>query len=300
MTERERVAAVCRRLGVPGGVLSLERNPHCGMNNATWIVRTAQGSYLCRIPGAGTELFCNRAQEKHAYEQLAGRALTDELVGYDARTGAKATVFYPGSRTCDPRSASDRRAAMALARRLHASGARLMGVDDPLARLRRYARAADRAGALLTRRAGFAAAMARISALRGEFACGARCPVHADFLPANVLIRGDGSAMLIDLEFASMGSPYGDLADFCHDAGFSREACRVLLEEYLERAPSRGEAGRLFAYCACVALMWSAWAAFKACAEPDLQAFFADYRDRSIAYSRAALCWYDEVLAPNA
>lgn len=296
MTQREQAAMICRMLGIPGGpILDMRRNPNSGMNNDTWIVRTAAGAYLCRVPGEGTGLFCNRMQEKRAYEQLSPMGLTDGLIGYDARTGAKLTVFYPGSRTCDPRSREDCRRAMHLLRWLHGCGARLMGVDNPHSRLVRYARIAEEAGAELAKDGRFRRAAARLWTLRGHFETpeAALRPVHADFLPDNVLIQSDGRAVLIDLEFASMGNPMGDLADFCHDASLSQDGCFALLADYLERRPGQEECRELFLYCACVALMWSAWAAFKACAGGKDGAFFAGYRDRSIDYACAALGWMD-------
>ena len=300
LLNRDALDRICRVLHISEGeVRSIRPNPNAGMNNVTYILQTAAGEYLYRVPGQGTELFSCRAQECAAYRKLAGTGLTDELVDFDPETGAKLSVYYPGSRTCDPTSATDREAAMNLLRQFHNANVVLDGVDAPYDRLLRYARIAAGAGGSLAQSAAYRRVIRWLEAHEALFRCpaDALCPVHADCLPGNLLFRADGAPILIDLEFASMGSLYGDLADFCHDADFSQSQCRILLQEYLCGDPDAENLRKLFSYCACVAAMWAAWADFKSCVERENRDFFAAYRDRSVRYAQDAIAWFAAVEA---
>lgn len=287
----ERLARICRVLGIQADEMSVRPNPNSGMNNATFIISARAGQYLYRVPGKGTEQFSSRANEAFACRALASYRITDEVLDYDEATGAKLSVYYQGSRVCDPNSDDDLRMAMQLLRRYHALPVRLQGRDDPYMRMRQYGDIARDAGSGLLRRADYAELRARVEQSAELFACAEDelCPVHADCLPGNVLFRADGEPILIDLEFAAMGCAYGDLADFCHDAQLAPERCAALLGMYLTREPAPQELRRLYFYCAAVALMWSGWAAYKAQTERAEAEFFDGYADMSIRYAAQSL-----------
>ena len=288
MLSQENVQWLCTQIGIEQkDILSISPNPNAGMNNRTCIVSTRAGQYLLRLAGDRTDLFTPRMLEAHAYAALHGLGITDECLAYDVERGWKLTRYISDARTCNPHNAEDQARAMALLRRLHGAKVRLLGVDQPLERMERYAKIAKDAGSdmpssgVYRRLADAVYAQAMCFALSEE----ELCPVHADALAGNVLFCPDGRALLIDLEFASMGSFYGDLADFCHDANLSKSECVDLLERYLLKQSSAEERDALFAYCAVVALMWSGWAAFKEEAEPQKRAFFRKYRDMSLAFA---------------
>ncbi|MFM7625692.1 MAG: phosphotransferase family protein, partial [Gammaproteobacteria bacterium] len=46
----------------------------------------------------------------------------------------------------------------------------------------------------------------------------APCLVHGDLTPGNILVRGDGSLLLLDWEYAHAGGPWDDLAALCAGA----------------------------------------------------------------------------------
>lgn len=272
-------------------IVSVRPNPCSGRNNGTFILETVRGPVLYRVAGRGTERFCSREREKSAYERLKGRGLTDELLGCDPASGAKLAVYYPDCRTCDPHDPRDRGRAAELLRRFHSQAVVLEERDNLYRRLEEYVRVAEEAGGDLIHRSDFLRARAGVDAIREEFDCpeAELRPVHADAQAGNFLFRPDGTALLIDLEFAAMGCPYGDLADFCHGGGLSQKECGALLADYLRRVPREAEMSKLYAYCACAALMWSAWAAYKARAERDRARLFEDYRDRSVDYALKCL-----------
>ena len=277
-------------------VMNLYPNPRSGMNNDTWIAGIPSGQVLYRHPGVGSERFCDRRLEECAYRALQPYGVTDELIAFDVDTGEKLTRFSANARTCDPHNGNDVRAAMALLRRLHALPLLLAGRDDPLARMHRYLALAEREGADAARLRVCRALAQRADALQGWIQPPGQplCPVHCDALPDNFLIRSDGEMVLIDLEFASMGDPFCDLADFCHDADYSKSETLQALADYLGCVPDRDMRRRLFACCACIALMWSGWAACKSRMELDRTRFYAEYFERSIRFCEQALAWFEE------
>src|SRR5439155_24669024 len=69
---------------------------------------------------------------------------------------------------------------------------------------------------------------ARIEARRGRFRLH---PCHDDLLPANFIHDGD-RPWIVDWEYAGMGDPAFDLANFAVNNGLDEEGDRALLEVY--------------------------------------------------------------------
>jgi thiamine kinase-like enzyme len=69
-----------------------------------------------------------------------------------------------------------------------------------------------------------------------ESALGPRplCHCHNDLLGANLIADGDGRLWIVDWEYAGMGDPYFDLANFAVNNGLDDKGERVLLEVYGE------------------------------------------------------------------
>lgn len=157
-------------------------------------------------------------REVLAQRLAAAAGIAPAVLDFDPLGRSMCMEFVAGERLeVDWLRRTDRRAAMA----------------DLLARLRRLSPAdlptldlATRVRALhdeWTRRAPGQAAEfdATVTAVLDESASagvlelparGSMCLVHGDLTPTNVLVRGDGSLMLIDWEYAHAGHPLEDLA----------------------------------------------------------------------------------------
>lgn len=268
---------------------TIEVNPQSGMNNRTYILHTAGGDYLYRQPCAGTEFFADRNGEALAYQRLAPYGICDQPLYIDSASGEKLTPFFPNSHTCNAGDSDDVHQALMLLRRLHNLPVRLQNRPDLFSRVSHFGAIAERAHSPLRREISYSQALNALSGVRFLMDNQPQVPIHGDALPGNFLFPGNHAPILIDLEFASMGCIYEDLADFCHDAGYSPRQSRDFLDAYLDRPSTDDEVRRLWAHMAAVALMWSGWAAFKAEQEVSDRDFFNNYKAMSIACAQSAL-----------
>jgi len=253
---------ICAALGISPEKIQDCRRDDTGLNNENWILSTAQGSWLYRIPGRGTQLFCSRRNESKVYTILRPFELSDEVIFLDAESGWKLSVYYPDCHAANPHKAQDVQAAMQLLTRLHQLPIRFPYYDDHAARIQRYFRIA---------KAHQAAFDPEFEPLRHEILdrialmAGAEkwVPSHGDFLPENVLCFPDGHALLLDWEFAAMGHPLEDIGTICHHADLSPESSILTAETYFSRELTPAETNRLFLSCASAAILWYSWAIFK-------------------------------------
>ena len=59
-------------------------------------LRFTAKSYICRIPGPGTELLINRKQEKAVYDAIKDYGITEHVVYTNGETGYKIPEYYEG------------------------------------------------------------------------------------------------------------------------------------------------------------------------------------------------------------
>ena len=272
-------------------ILDAYDNPGRGITNSTYVFRTAKGDYLLRLPGRGTEMFCDRQAECALYERLRDEHITDEVCYFEPETGVRVTVYYPDSHVIDTSNETELRQAMGLLRRFH--GLRLTGAgkNTALDRLEYYIQCVERVEGqefypdhFWQTRETVKAACGPLYADESRFQL-----VHGDCLPHNFLFPADRGPVLLDWEYAAVSIPMEDLGDFCHDGELDEAACVRLLGMYLDREPTREERRELFGFCAAVALMWGAWSVFKAKMEPDSRDFYIDYAKLGVSYARDSL-----------
>ena len=86
-----------------------------------------------------------------------------------------------------------------------------------------------------------------------------KVPCHNDPLCEN-WVEGDGRMYLIDWEYAGMNDGMWDVADVCIEAGFDKAHEEMLLEAYLEHAPSVMDKKHFVAAKCYVDFLWTLWA----------------------------------------
>ena len=62
-----------------------------------------------------------------------------------------------------------------------------------------------------------------------------RCLVHGDLTPGNILLRDDGTAVLLDWEYSHAGGPWDDLAALCATCDATGDAS---LEDWVAEVPA--------------------------------------------------------------
>jgi thiamine kinase-like enzyme len=202
----------------PRGVKSVEVLGG-GITNHNYKVTAGGGEFVLRIGGAQTGLLGVDRRIEHAASQAAAElGIGPEVVAFVEPEGHLVTRFVGGAV-----GEVDVPTAAALLRRLH-GGPSIPGRFDSFRVVERYAELADEHPAF-----DWAHGVAqRIEAALGERPL---VPCHNDLLPAN-FISGADRVWLVDWEYAGMGDPAFDLANFAVNNGLDQEGDRGLLDAY--------------------------------------------------------------------
>jgi len=76
-------------------------------------------SYICRIPGKGTDLLIDRKHEYDSYMAVKELHITEKIIYFDKESGYKISKFYEGSRNADPKDTKEMSRCMELLKSLH-------------------------------------------------------------------------------------------------------------------------------------------------------------------------------------
>jgi thiamine kinase-like enzyme len=191
--------------------------------------------YVVRIAGKDTDLLgIDRGVEHEATRAAAAVGVGPHVVAFVEPEGWLVTRFIEGEIPAPEHMREPEmltRVAAAL-RAVH-GGPEIPGRFDPFRVVGAYRETAERRGATLP--AAFARAQevaTRIEAARGPVR---PVPCHNDLLNANFI--DDGSLLrIVDWEYAGMGDPFFDLANFSVNHELNGDERRQLLRAYAENA----------------------------------------------------------------
>jgi len=207
----------------PDGVDSVEQLGG-GITNHNFAVSVGGERFVVRVRGKDTELLgIDRDVEREASTAAARLGIAPEVVAFVEPEGCLVTRFVEGEvgRVTAPEAA-------ALLRRLHAAPT-IPGRFDAFRVVESYAATARRCGVTLP--AAYASARAtaeRIERRRGGYE---PRPCHNDLLAANFVHGGD-RLWILDWEYAGMGDPAFDLANFAVNNSLDEAGDHVLLDAY--------------------------------------------------------------------
>jgi thiamine kinase-like enzyme len=207
----------------PGDVESVEPLGG-GITNRNFKVRARGEDFVLRVGGKDTALLgIDRNVEHDASVNAARLGIGPEVVAFLEPEGYLVTRFVEGET-----GAVTTHAAAELLRRLH-SGPPIRGRFDPFRVVDAYAETALSHGVATPPAFAEARATAeRIERRRGTFAA---APCHNDLLAANFIAAGT-RLWIVDWEYAGMGDPAFDLANFAVSNGLDDDGDRDLLAAY--------------------------------------------------------------------
>jgi thiamine kinase-like enzyme len=195
-----------------------------GITNRNYKVAAGGENYVLRISGAETEqLGIDRDVERDASLAAAELGIGPDVVAFVEPEGCLVTRFIEGEvgRVTIAEAAE-------LLRRFHA-GRPIAGRFDSFRVVEGYATTAVEYGlALPSAYAGALELARRIEARRGPVALR---PCHDDLLAANFINDGE-RVWIVDWEYAGMGDPAFDLANFSVNNELDPDGDRALLEAY--------------------------------------------------------------------
>ena len=234
-----------------------------GMTNKSFLFDVNGNSYICRIPGPGTELLINRRQEAAVYKTINGLGITERVIYFDPENGYKIAKYYDGARNGNPRDRGDIAACMGLLRRFHQCG---LTVDHPFdirERIDFYEMLCKTHGNILFE--DYKEVHSRMTELMDWLDSLKRPQTlsHIDSNFDNFLMLPDGGVRLIDWEYAGMCDPLIDLATCSIYSYYNIEETETLMENYFQRAPEKEERLIVYAYMALGGFLWSLWAVYK-------------------------------------
>jgi thiamine kinase-like enzyme len=201
-----------------------------GITNANFFVDLGDEQVVVRIPGANTALLgIDRHHEVAAHRLASSIGIAPEVLARSESEGWMVTRFLPGRPIIATELASEPMLGelTATLRRLHRAG-RIDMDFNPFSIICQYHEIALSREVVEPFDYPFAREiLARIEEVR-PFRPAAFC--HNDLLNANFI--HDGAIRILDWEYAGMGDPFFDLANFSANHGLPRTSDELLLTHY--------------------------------------------------------------------
>ncbi|MEW5988387.1 MAG: phosphotransferase [Chloroflexota bacterium] len=226
---RELIGRVPQWSGAQGGAVSFLAG---GITNRNYRVEVNGEAFVLRVGGANTELLgINRRHEYEAHRAAAGLGIAPEVIHFLEPEGYLVTRFIAG-RPIPPAEMGQpeniERVAEAL-RRIHHLPA-VAATFSPFRTVEEYTQTARRYGVAFP--ADFGWYLERMKEIEQAFLRDpfTPCLCHNDLLNENFL--DDGRLRILDWEYAGMGDPFFDLANFAAHHQLSDDQQHHLLSCY--------------------------------------------------------------------
>lgn len=235
-----------------------------GMTNQSFLFELKGQHYICRIPGVGTELLINRAQEAQVYEAIDSYGFAEKLLYFNGETGYKIAKYYEGARNADANSIEDMSKCMTLLRKLHDAKVKVEHSFDLRERIDFYQSLCYQHGGTLFEDYQVVRRWMDELLQWTESEGNERLLTHIDSVADNFLILEDGTVKLIDWEYSGMSDPLLDIAMCAIYSYYSKEQADQLLLLYLGKEPTQKEQKLYYSYMALGGFLWCLWAVYKA------------------------------------
>ena len=263
------------------------RRLKAGMTNNSWLFSLRGRSYICRIPGEGTDKLINRHNEAAVYKAVAPLGITETVDAFIEDSGYKISEFYEDSRNADFANETDLKYCMIKLRSLHESGIRVEHDFDIRRMILFYE---DLCGEVSFH--DYEEMKSRRDALL-SWADEHHAPKvlsHIDPVQDNFLFlkgadisdteRDMSLIKLIDWEYSGMCDPMMDLGMCAIYSYMNEQQAEHMMQYYFGRAPKESERQLVYAYMALGGLLWALWGLYK----ESLGVQFSDYTIKMYRY----------------
>lgn len=262
-SDNKALELIAEVFGVPESDIHEIRCLKTGMTNQSFLFEVGGLHYICRIPGAGTELLVNRQEEAHVYQTISSLDLSEDLIYINNQTGYKISRYYEGSRNARADDWDEVAKCMNLVRLLHRSGLVVDHEFNIRERIDFYEQLCTGHGGTLFE--DYEDVRRKMDELMDRLDQAERPKVlaHIDSNVDNILVLPDGSMRLIDWEYAGMCDPFIDVAMSAIYSYYNREQTDRLIDLYLEHPASPEERAIIYSYVALGGFLWTLWAIYK-------------------------------------
>ena len=263
-----------------------------GMTNRSFLFSVDDRKYIMRIPGEGTELLINRAQEAEVFRTISGYDLCDDPVFIDPDNGYKITRFLEGARVCDPQNDDDITQCMDKLRYFHSLELKVDHLFDIFAQIVFYEKLWN---GIRSAYRDYEKTKENVLSLKAFIDTQPKslCLTHIDAVPDNFLFYQTENGIqlqLTDWEYAGMQDPHVDLAMFAIYSYYDKKQVDRLLNIYFGTEPGRDIKAKIYCYIAACGLLWSNWTEYKS----TLGIEFGEYGLRQYRYAKEYYCYAKE------
>ncbi len=261
-SDNEAMELISRVLKVPESRIRNISCPKSGMTNQSFVFSVDGQSYICRVPGPGTEMLINRREEYESLSAAESLGITEQVVWFDPEKGYKISVFYENSRNADAGSPEDMKQCMALVRKLHTSGLKVDHAFDLRERIAFYEKLCRESGGIPFE--DYDLIRSRMDELLTLLDRLSRPKVlaHIDSVADNFIFTPSG-LRLIDWEYSGMADPLIDVAMCAIYSYYDEAQTKQLMESYFGRPAKAEERDIVRCYMALGGFLWALWAVYK-------------------------------------
>lgn len=255
-----------------------------GMTNRSFLFSCRDERYIMRIPGEGTDMLINRAEEAEVYRVLKGKGISDNIIYMNPENGYKITGFIENSRVCNPFNQLDVHDCMKRLREFHNLRLKVDHTFDIFQKIDFYESLWKGKPSVYRDYEQTKRNVLSLKSFIDEHAK-AYALTHIDAVPDNFLFSNENlkkQIHLIDWEYAAMQDQDVDLAMFCIYAMYDRKHVDKLIDAYYTEGCSDEIRIKIYCYIACCGLLWSNWCEFKR----NLGVDFGEYALRQYRYAK--------------
>lgn len=265
-----------------------------GLTNLSFRFDVKGKAYVYRHPGYGTSEIISRKSEAMSQAVAAKLGIDGTFIYEDEVEGWKLSHFVENAQPLDYHNDEHVRMAMAMARKLHESGADTGHVFDIHEDTKKQIALLDERRRTSFR--DFAELYELADSLNEKVKADGLAPVlcHNDLYDPNFLIAGD-EIHLIDWEYSGMSDYASDLAVFVACSDYTYEEGVGLLDIYFGRKPTPEELFHCVAYYSVVSFHWFVWALYQDMCGSPVGEYLHLYYKYTKMYGKAAVKMAEEL-----